>query len=70
MKKLLLNFCLLVLSLTLYSCFSNTCDLSGCDREGQGWENTRTEPSCASWGACKIDSSGGYCSKSHALEGY
>jgi|TARA_B110000908_G_C9921488_1_gene299882 hypothetical protein len=69
MKKIL-NLSLVVLSLTLYSCFSNTCELSGCDKEGKGWENSRTEPSCAAWGACKPASSGGYCSKSHALKDY
>jgi hypothetical protein len=71
LKKLLLNFCLFVLSLTLYSCFSNTCDLSGCEREATGWKYYETHQKgvfggCI--GACRMSDSGGYCSKDHVLK--
>jgi hypothetical protein len=53
----------------MISCNSNKCDLEGCEAEGEGWENYEDNPECASYTACRIKSSGGYCSKNHAIEG-
>ena len=65
-KKLCFILCL---SLFFISCSSGECDLDGCERQGQGWESANDNSTCAAWGACKIDDSGGYCSKAHALKG-
>lgn len=65
MKNLLLS-CLFFL---MISCNSNKCDLEGCEAEGEGWENYEDNPECSSYTACRIKSSGGYCSKNHAIEG-
>ncbi len=50
----------------------NTCDLAGCDREGQGWYHY-TEPQTSilgpQTGCLRKYETGGYCSRNHCAEG-
>jgi len=64
--KNLLFICTILL---LISCNSNKCDLKGCNLDGEGWENYKDNPECINYTACRIKTSGGYCSKGHAIEG-
>jgi len=71
MKKTLNLLFLITLGLLLNSCFSNTCNLKGCDREAIGWkyyETIQPGPFGGCIGACRIESTGGYCSKEHVYE--
>lgn len=77
MKKLLKP---VLICLVLYFVFSwmfdTTCDLSGCEREGEGWKTSYTlvgksiaDGGCYDVPCRPVGSTGGYCSKNHALKG-
>jgi hypothetical protein len=71
MKNVLRIGILLVAAYFVYSLFDNTCKLSGCDNEAIGWKYYDTHqkgPFGGCIGACRMTSSGGYCSKAHVLE--
>ena len=59
---------LFVISLFFYSCSSNSCDLGGCDRVANGWTNG-SECAAFSYSVCRMNDSGGYCTKDHAIKG-
>ena len=65
-------FQLVLLAVVVYLLFSwitdDTCRLSGCDNKATGWKYYEEHQSgvfggCI--GACRMSSSGGYCSKEH-----
>ena len=67
MKKITI----IILSSILVSCNSAKCNYSGCERDGIGWVKCSEAPSeiaaYCSGGAVRYEESGGYCSKSHAI---
>ncbi len=77
MKKLIK---LGVVAISVYFAFSfltdSSCKLKGCKRDGEGWSNNitlldkkETEGGCSQLPCRPIGkSSGGYCSREHALE--
>ena len=46
--------------------FDDSCELDGCEKEAIGWEKS-TECSQYPYSICRPDSTGGYCSKDHAI---
>jgi hypothetical protein len=50
----------------------NTCALSGCDREAEGWKHYSTSQGSAFGqefiGCVRKDTSGGYCTRSHCQQ--
>jgi len=71
MKHLISLFILVFFGL-LFMGSGNTCDLSGCDRDAQGWKYYSTSQGSAFGqefiGCVRKDTSGGYCSRNHCRQ--
>jgi hypothetical protein len=71
MKHLISLFILVFFGL-LFMGSGNTCDLSGCDRDAQGWKYYSTSQGSLFGhemiGCVRKDTSGGYCSRSHCQQ--
>jgi len=70
--KHLISLLVLVFFGLLFMGSGNTCDLSGCDRDGQGWKYYSTSQGSAFGhefiGCVRKDTSGGYCSRNHCQQ--
>ena len=70
MKKFKMFLSILSISFFVFIAFGSmddgTCDKSGCDNQATGWTNG-SECAQYSYSVCRLTSSGGYCSKNHAI---